>query len=106
MGDNLLLHLKNIASLDVTNTTIQLRKQYSDITVVNRIYIPDWYNYSSNHLMKKDILYLWWWISWTLKESQVEIGAIENSYIVALSVQGKALFATVLKSKVVTKQKN
>ena len=38
VGDNTLttpVSRRNIASLDVTNTTIQLRKQYSDITVAN-----------------------------------------------------------------------
>ena len=38
MGDNALTTLlsrQNIASLDVTNSTLQVRKQYSDITVAN-----------------------------------------------------------------------
>ena len=51
----------NIESLDVTTTTIQLRKQFSDITVsaIISLHHPQLVQiYSSNHLMRRDILYL------------------------------------------------
>ena len=114
MGDNALttpLSRQNIASLDVTNTTIQLRKQYSDITVANSQFTsPD----AGTNLFFQPFDEERYFISYDdgsvepLKESQVEIAADSKTVtFVGLSkTSGKAnLFATVLKSKVVTKQK-
>ena len=114
IGDNALttpLSRQNIASLDVTNTTIQLRKQYSDITVANSQFTsPD----AGTNLFFQPFDEERYFISYNdgsvepLKESQVEIAADKKTVtFVALSkTSGKAnLFATVLKSKVVTKQK-
>ena len=114
MGDNALttpLSRQNIASLDVTNTTIQLRKQYSNITVANNQFTsPD----AGTNLFFQPFDEERYFISYDdgsvepLKESQVEIAADSKTVtFVGLSkASGKAnLFATVLKSKVVTKQK-
>ena len=50
----------NIESLDVTTTTVQLRKQFSDITVAgNQFTSPNaGADLFFNLLMKRDILYL------------------------------------------------
>ena len=114
MGGNALTTLlsrQNIASLDVTNTTIQLRKQYSGITVANSQFTsPD----AGTNLFFQPFDEERYFISYDdgsvepLKESQVEIAADSKTVtFVGLSkASGKAnLFATVLKSKVVTKQK-
>ncbi len=114
MGDNALttpLSRRNIASLDVTNTTIQLRKQYSDITVANSQFTsPD----AGANLFFQPFDEERYFISYNdgsvepLKGSQVEIAADSKTvtFVGLSSVAGKAnLFATVLKSKVVTKQK-
>ena len=114
MGDNALttvLSRQNIASLDVTNSTIQLRKQYSDITVANSQFTsPD----AGANLFFQPFDEERYFISYDdgsvepLKQSQVEIAADSKTVtFVGLSkTSGKAnLFATVLKSKVVTKQK-
>ncbi len=114
IGDNSLttpLSRRNIASLDVTNTTLQLRKQYSDIAVANNQFTsPD----AGANLFFQPFDEERYFISYDdgsvepLKESQVEIAADKKTVtFVALSkTSGKAnLFATVLKSKVVTKQK-
>jgi len=102
---------RNLASLDVTNTTIQLRKQYSDITVANSQFTsPD----AGANLFFQPFDEERYFISYNdgsiepLKESQVEIAADKKTvtFVGLSSVAGKAnLFATVLKSKVVTKQK-
>ena len=49
----------NIESLDVTTTTVQLRKQFliSRLLVINLLHLMLVQIYFSNHLMKKDILY-------------------------------------------------
>ena len=114
IGDNSLttpLSRRNIASLDVTNTTIQLRKQYSDITVANSQFTsPD----AGANLFFQPFDEERYFISYNdgsiepLKESQVEIAADSKTvtFVGLSSVTGKAnLFATVLKSKVKTKQK-
>ena len=114
MGDNALttpLSRRNIASLDVTNTTIQLRKQYSDITVANSQFTsPD----AGANLFFQPFDEERYFISYNdesiepLKESQVEIAADKKTvtFVGLSSVAGKAnLFGTVLKSKVTTKQK-
>ena len=102
---------RNLASLDVTNTTLQLRKQYSDITVANSQFTsPD----AGTNLFFQPFDEERYFISYNdgsvepLKESQVEIAADKKTvtFVGLSSVAGKAnLFATVLKSKVVTKQK-
>ena len=81
VGDNTfttLLSRQNIASLDVTNTTIQLRKQYSDITVANNQFTsPD----AGANLFFQPFDEERYFISYNdgsvepLKESQVEIAA-------------------------------
>ena len=102
---------RNLESLDVTNTTIQLRKQYSDITVANSQFTSP--NAGAN-LFFQPFDEERYFISYNdgsiepLKESQVEIAADKKTvtFVGLSSVAGKAnLFATVLKSKVVTKQK-
>ena len=102
---------RNLASLDVTNTTLQVRKQYSDITVANSQFTsPD----AGTNLFFQPFDEERYFISYNdgsiepLKESQVEIAADKKTvtFVGLSSVAGKAnLFATVLKSKVVTKQK-
>ena len=114
IGDNTLttpVSRRNVASLDVTNTTIQLRKQYSDITVANNQFTsPD----AGANLFFQPFDEERYFISYNdgsiepLKESQVEIAADKKTvtFVGLSSVSGKAnLFATVLKSKVKTKQK-
>ena len=101
----------NIESLDVTTTTVQLRKQYSDITVAgNQFTSPN----AGADLFFQPFDEERYFISYDdgsvepLKESQVEISADKKTVtFVALSkATGKAnLFATVLKSKVKNKLK-
>ena len=114
MGDNSLVtpvSRINVASLDVTNTTIQLRKQFSDITVAS--------NQFTSPNVGADLFFQpfdeeRYFISYDdgsvepLKESQISIAADKKTVtFVGLSkATGKAnLFATVLKAKVKTKQK-
>ena len=114
VGDNTLttpVSRQNVESLDVTNTTIQLRKQFSDITVANNQFTsPD----AGANLFFQPFDEERYFISYNdgsvepLKESQVEIAADKKTvtFVGLSSVSGKAnLFATVLKSKVKTKQK-
>ena len=101
----------NINTLDVTNTTILLRKQFSDITVANNQFTsPD----AGTNLFFQPFDEERYFISYDdgsvepLKSSQVDIAADKKTVtFVGLSkATGKAnLFATVLKSKVVNKQK-
>ena len=101
----------NLESLDVTNTTIQLRKQYSDITVTNNQFTsPD----AGANLFFQPFDEERYFVSYNdgliepLKESQINIAADKKTvtFVGLSSVSGKAnLFATVLKSKVKTKQK-
>ena len=114
IGDNSLVtpvrHI-NLESLDVTNTTIQLRKQFSNITVANNQFTsPN----AGADLFFQPFDEERYFISYDdgsvepLKSSQITIAADKKTVtFVALSkASGKAnLFATVLKSKVVTKQK-
>ena len=114
IGDNSLAtpvnHI-NLESLDVTNTTLQLRKQFSNITVANNQFTsPN----AGADLFFQPFDEERYFISYDdgsvepLKSSQVSIAADKKTVtFVALSkASGKAnLFATVLKSKVVTKQK-
>ena len=96
---------------DRTNTTIQLRKQYSDITVAdNKFTSPS----AGTNLFFQPFDEERYFISYNdgliepLKESQVEIAADKKTvtFVGLSSVSGKAnLFATVLKAKVKTKQK-
>ena len=102
---------KNLESLDVTNTTIQLRKQFSDISVANNSFTsPN----AGADLFFQPFDEERYFISYDdgsiepLKQSQISIAADKKTVtFVALSkTSGKAnLFATVLKSKVKTKQK-
>ena len=102
---------KNLESLDVTNTTIQLRKQFSDITVANNSFTsPN----AGADLFFQPFDEERYFISYDdgsiepLKQSQITIAADKKTVtFVALSkATGKAnLFATVIKSKVKTKQK-
>ena len=101
----------NIESLDVTTTTVQLRKQFSDISVAN--------NGFTSPTAGADLFFQpfdeeRYFISYNdgsiepLKESQVSIAADKKtvSFVGLSSVSGKAnLFATVLKSKVKNKIK-
>ena len=101
----------NLESLDVTTTTVQLRKQYSNITVAN--------NQFTTPTAGADLFFQpfdeeRYFISYNdgliepLKESQVEIAADKKTvtFVGLSSVSGKAnLFATVLKSKVKNKLK-
>ena len=101
----------NIESLDVTTTTVQLRKQFSDISVSgNQFTSPN----AGADLFFQPFDEERYFISYDdgsiepLKESQVEISADKKTVtFVALSkATGKAnLFATVLKSKVKNKLK-
>ena len=101
----------NIESLDVTTTTVQLRKQFSDITVANNQFTsPN----AGADLFFQPFDEERYFISYDdgsiepLKESQVEISADKKTVtFVGLSkTSGKAnLFATVLKSKVKNKLK-
>ncbi len=101
----------NIESLDVTTTTVQLRKQYSDITVANNQFTsPN----AGADLFFQPFDEERYFISYNegsiepLKESQVEIAADKKTvtFVGLSSVSGKAnLFATVLKSKVKNKLK-
>jgi len=114
VGDNSLttpVSRQNLESLDVTNTTIQLRKQFSDITVANNQFTsPN----AGADLFFQPFDEERYFISYNdgsvepLKESQIEIAADKKTvtFVGLSSVSGKAnLFATVLKSKVKTKQK-
>jgi len=101
----------NLESLDVTNTTIQLRKQFSDITVANNQFTSP--NAGAN-LFFQPFDEERYFISYDdgsvepLKSSQITISADKKTVtFVGLSkTSGKAnLFATVLKSKVKTKLK-
>ena len=102
---------RNIDDLDVTNTTIQLRKQFSDITVANNQFTsPD----AGKDLFFQPFDEERYFVSYDdgsvepLKESQVEIAADKKTvtFVRLSKAIGKAnLFATVIKSKVVTKQK-
>ena len=101
----------NVESLDVTNTTVQLRKQYSDITVSgNQFTSPN----AGTDLFFQPFDEERYFISYDdgsiepLKQSQVEISADKKTVtFVALSkATGKAnLFATVLKAKIKNKLK-
>ena len=101
----------NIESLDVTTTTVQLRKQFSDITVANNSFTsPN----AGADLFFQPFDEERYFISYNegsiepLKESQVEIAADKKTvtFVGLSSVSGKAnLFATVLKSKVKNKLK-
>ena len=114
LGENSLLtpvSNLNIESIDVTNTTLQIRKQYSDISVAN--------NQFTTPTAGKDLFFQpfdeeRYFISYDdgtvepLTSDQVSIADDKKTVtFVALSkASGKAnLFATVLKSKVTTKQK-
>ena len=102
---------KNIASLDVTTTNLQFRKQYSDITVANSAFTsPN----AGTDLFFQPFDEERYFISYNdgsiepLKSSQVTIAADKKtvSFVGLSSVSGKAnLFATVLKSKVKNKLK-
>ena len=101
----------NIESLDVTTTTVQLRKQYSDITVASNSFTsPN----AGADLFFQPFDEERYFISYNegsiepLKESQVQIAADKKTvtFVGLSSVSGKAnLFATVLKSKVKNKLK-
>ena len=101
----------NIESLDVTTTTVQLRKQFSDITVAdNKFTSPT----AGADLFFQPFDEERYFISYNegsiepLKESQVEIAEDKKTvtFVGLSSVSGKAnLFATVLKSKVKNKLK-
>ncbi len=101
----------NIESLDVTTTTVQLRKQFSDITVAgNQFTSPT----AGADLFFQPFDEERYFISYNdgsiepLKESQVEIADDKKTvtFVGLSSVSGKAnLFATVLKSKVKNKLK-
>jgi len=101
----------NIESLDVTTTTVQLRKQFSDITVANNSFTSPT---AGADLFFQPFDEERYFISYNdgsiepLKESQVTIAADKKtvSFVGLSSVSGKAnLFATVLKSKVKNKLK-
>ena len=102
---------KNIASLDVTTTNLQFRKQYADITVSNGSFTsPN----AGTDLFFQPFDEERYFISYNegsiepLKESQVKIAADKKTvtFVGLSSVSGKAnLFATVLKSKVKNKLK-
>ena len=86
---------RNVASLDVTNTTLQLRKQYSDITVANSQFTsPD----AGTNLFFQPFDEERYFISYNdgsvepLKESQVEIAADSKTvtFVGLSSVAGKA----------------
>ena len=98
MGDNSLTtphSRQNIASLDVTNSTLQVRKQYSDITVANSQFTsPD----AGANLFFQPFDEERYFISYNdgsvepLKESQVEIAADSKTvtFVGLSSVAGKA----------------
>ena len=114
IGDNSLVtpvrHV-NLESLDVTNTTIQLRKQFTNITVANNQFTsPN----AGADLFFQPFDEERYFISYDdgsvepLKESQITIAADKKTItFVGLSkASGKAnLFATVLKAKIKNKQK-
>jgi len=101
----------NIESLDVTNTTIQVRKQFSDITVAgNRFTSPT----AGTDLFFQPFDEERYFISYNdgsvepLTSSQVQIAEDKKTvtFVGLSSVSGKAnLFATVIKSKVKNKLK-
>ena len=102
---------KNIASLDVTTTNLQFRKQFSNITVANNSFTsPD----AGANLFFQPFDEERYFISYNdgliepLKESQITIADDKKTvtFVGLSSVSGKAnLFATVLKSKVANKLK-
>ena len=102
---------KNIASIDVTTTNLQFRKQFSDITVANSQFTsPD----AGADLFFQPFDEERYFISYNdgsiepLKDSQVNIADDKKTvtFVGLSSVSGKAnLFATVLKSKVKNKLK-
>ena len=102
---------KNIASIDVTTTNLQFRKQFSDITVANSQFTsPD----AGTDLFFQPFDEERYFISYNdgsiepLKDSQVKIADDKKTvtFVGLSSVSGKAnLFATVLKSKVKNKLK-
>ena len=102
---------KNIASIDVTTTNLQFRKQFSDITVANSQFTsPD----AGADLFFQPFDEERYFISYNdgsiepLKDSQVKIADDKKTvtFVGLSSVSGKAnLFATVLKSKVKNKLK-
>jgi len=102
---------RNLESLDITNTTVQLRKQFSDITVANNQFTsPN----AGADLFFQPFDEERYFISYDdgsvepLKESQITIAADKKTVTFAAlrKTSGKAnLFATVLKSKLKTKQK-
>ena len=106
------LNHKNIASLDVTNTTVQFRKQYSGINVSSNSFTsPD----AGTNLFFQPFDEERYFISYAdgsiepLQASQMSLSANKKTVtFVGLSkASGKAnLFATVLKGTVVTKKKN
>ena len=102
---------KNIASIDVTTTNLQFRKQFSDITVSGSQFTsPD----AGADLFFQPFDEERYFISYNdgsiepLKDSQVKIADDKKTvtFVGLSSVSGKAnLFATVLKSKVKNKLK-
>ena len=102
---------RNLDTLDVTNTTIQLRKQFSNITVASNSFTsPN----AGADLFFQPFDEERYFISYDdgtvepLKQSQISIAADKKTvtFVRLSKTSGKAnLFATVLKSKVVTKQK-
>ena len=102
---------RNLDTLDVTNTTIQLRKQFSNITVASNSFTsPN----AGADLFFQPFDEERYFISYDdgtvepLKQSQISIAADKKTvtFVRLSKASGKAnLFATVLKSKVVTKQK-
>ena len=114
LGQNSLLTPLNntyVESIDVTNTTIQIRKQYSDISVEDNSFTSPT---AGKNLFFQPFDEERYFISYEngvvepLTADQVEISTDKKTVtFVALSQNNvKAnLFATVLKSKVVNKQK-
>ena len=101
----------NIESLDVTTTTVQLRKQFSDITVANNSFTSPT---AGADLFFQPFDEERYFISYNdgsiepLKESQITIAEDKKTvtFVGLSSTAGKAnLFATVLKSKVKNKLK-
>jgi len=102
---------RNLESLDVTNTTIQLRKQFSDITVASNSFTsPN----AGADLFFQPFDEERYFISYDdgtiepLKQSQISIAADKKTvtFVRLSKSSGKAnLFATVIKSKIKTKQK-
>ena len=103
---------KNLESLDVTTTTVQFRKQYSNINVVNNSFTSP---SAGSNLFFQPFDEERYFISYDdgsvepLEASQVTISADKKnvSFVGLSKASGKAnLFATVLKGTVRNKQKN